>query len=102
MDNNQARIIELLRRVRFRFNEISEDSRHCTVYVEGLALRTMVPTYTRSMDGLPTAQPANEGGAGRSIMKIEVFYIDGCPNHQRTVELVKELLQEFRSTGDVL
>ena len=35
-------------------------------------------------------------------MKIEVFYIDGCPNRQPAVERVNELLQEFRLSGNVL
>ena len=35
-------------------------------------------------------------------MKVEVFYIDGCPNRQPAVERVNELLQEFRLTGNVL
>ena len=35
-------------------------------------------------------------------MKIEVLYIDGCPNHGRTVERVNELLKEFGLTADVL
>ena len=35
-------------------------------------------------------------------MKVEVLYIDGCPNHRCTVERVNELLQEFRLTTDVL
>ena len=35
-------------------------------------------------------------------MTVEVFYIDGCPNHRCTVERVNESLQEFRITTDVL
>ena len=35
-------------------------------------------------------------------MKVEVFYIDGCPNRQPAVERVNELLQGFRLTGNVL
>ena len=35
-------------------------------------------------------------------MKIEVFYIDGCPNHRRTVERVKELLHELRSPAELI
>ena len=35
-------------------------------------------------------------------MKIEIFYIDGCPNHRRTVERVDELLKHFRLAADVL
>lgn len=35
-------------------------------------------------------------------MKVEVFYIDGCPNHQPAVGRVNELLQELRLTGNVL
>ena len=35
-------------------------------------------------------------------MRVEVFYIDGCPNHQPTVERVNGLLQEFRWSGKVL
>ena len=35
-------------------------------------------------------------------MKVEVFYIDGCPNRQPVMERVNELLQEFRLTGNVL
>ena len=35
-------------------------------------------------------------------MKIEVFYIDGCPNRQPTVERVKELLHEFGFRENVL
>jgi len=34
-------------------------------------------------------------------VKVEVFYVDGCPNHQPTVERVNELLQEYRLTGNV-
>jgi len=35
-------------------------------------------------------------------VKIEVFYIDGCPHRQPTVERVKELLHEFGFRGNVL
>ncbi len=35
-------------------------------------------------------------------MKVEVFYIDGCPNRQPAVERVKELLHEFGLTGNML
>lgn len=35
-------------------------------------------------------------------MKVEVFYVDGCPNRQPAVERVKELLREFGLTGNVL
>ena len=35
-------------------------------------------------------------------MKVEILYIDGCPNRQPAVERVNELLQEFCLTGDVL
>ena len=35
-------------------------------------------------------------------MKIEVFYIAGCPNRQPAVERVKELSQEFRLPGNLL
>jgi len=35
-------------------------------------------------------------------VKVEVFYIYGCPNYQPAVKRVNELLQEFRLTGNVL
>ena len=35
-------------------------------------------------------------------MKIEVLYIDGCPNHRRTVERVNELLKELRLPAELL
>ncbi len=34
-------------------------------------------------------------------MKVEVFYIDGCPNRQPAIERVHELLHEFGLTGNV-
>ena len=34
-------------------------------------------------------------------MKIEVFYIDDCPNRQPTVQRVKEALHESGLTGDI-
>jgi hypothetical protein len=33
---------------------------------------------------------------------IEVLYIDGCPNHRRTVERVNELIKELRLAADVM
>jgi hypothetical protein len=35
-------------------------------------------------------------------VKIEVLYIEGCPNHRSTVDRVNELLKEFRLSTDVL
>ena len=35
-------------------------------------------------------------------MRVEVLYIDGCPNHRRTLERVKELLNELRSAADLI
>ena len=35
-------------------------------------------------------------------MRVEVLYIDGCPNRQRTVERVKALLKELRSPAEVI
>ena len=34
-------------------------------------------------------------------MKIELFYFDGCPNHQPTVERVKEVLKEEGVTAEI-
>jgi hypothetical protein len=35
-------------------------------------------------------------------LKIEVFYIDGCPNHQPTVDRVNELLEDLGLTAEVM
>ena len=35
-------------------------------------------------------------------MKIEVLYIDGCPNHRRTVDRVNELLNELRLPAELI
>jgi hypothetical protein len=35
-------------------------------------------------------------------MKIEVFYIDGCPNHQPTVDRVNQVLDDLGLTADVM
>ena len=35
-------------------------------------------------------------------MKIEVLYIDGCPNHRQTVERVNELLKQLGLAADVI
>jgi hypothetical protein len=35
-------------------------------------------------------------------VRVEVFYIDGCPNHQRTVERVKALLNELPSAAEMI
>mgnify|MGYP002380171561 CR=1 FL=1 len=35
-------------------------------------------------------------------MKIEVFYIDGCPNHLPTVERVKTMLEDLGVAGEVV
>jgi hypothetical protein len=35
-------------------------------------------------------------------VKIEVLYIDGCPNHGRTVERVNELLKELRLPAELI
>jgi hypothetical protein len=35
-------------------------------------------------------------------LTVKVFYIDGCPNHQTTVERVNELLEEMALTADVV
>jgi len=35
-------------------------------------------------------------------VKVEVFYIDGCPNRQPAAERVTELLHEVGLTGNVL
>ena len=35
-------------------------------------------------------------------MRIEIFYIDGCPNHQQTVDRVKEALEEVGLAADVV
>ncbi|HUS05405.1 MAG TPA: hypothetical protein VMZ52_03870 [Bryobacteraceae bacterium] len=34
-------------------------------------------------------------------MNIEVFYLDGCPNHQPTVARVKHVLEEMRLTANI-
>jgi len=38
----------------------------------------------------------------RSVVRVEVFYIDGCPNRQRTVERVKALLNELHSFAELI
>ncbi len=35
-------------------------------------------------------------------MTVEVFYIDGCPNHRPTVDRVKELLNDLRSPAELI
>lgn len=35
-------------------------------------------------------------------MKIEVLYIEGCPNHQPTVERVKAILKDLAVAGEVV
>ena len=35
-------------------------------------------------------------------MRVEVLYIDGCPNRQRTVERVKALLKELHSFAELI
>jgi hypothetical protein len=35
-------------------------------------------------------------------VKVEVFYIDGCPNRQPAVERVTQLLREVDLTGNVV
>lgn len=35
-------------------------------------------------------------------MTVEVIYIDGCPNHQPTVDRVNEVLEEIGLTADVM
>ena len=35
-------------------------------------------------------------------MRVEVLYIDVCPNRQRTVERVKALLKELRSPTELI
>ncbi len=35
-------------------------------------------------------------------MTVEVFYIDGCPNHRPTVDRVKELLNDLRSPTELI
>jgi len=35
-------------------------------------------------------------------VKIEIFHIEGCPNHRRTVERVNELLNELCSPAEVI
>ena len=35
-------------------------------------------------------------------MKIEVLYLDGCPNHFPAVERVKEVLHEMSLSGEVV
>ena len=33
-------------------------------------------------------------------MTVEILYLDSCPNHQRTVDRVSELLKELRSPAE--
>ena len=35
-------------------------------------------------------------------MRIEVFYIDGCPNHAPTVERVKAMLKDLGVSGEIV
>jgi hypothetical protein len=35
-------------------------------------------------------------------VKIEVLYIDGCPNHRRTMERVNELLKELSLPAELI
>ncbi len=35
-------------------------------------------------------------------MRIEVFYIDGCPNHEPTVERVKAMLKDLGVAGELV
>ncbi len=35
-------------------------------------------------------------------MRIEVFYIDGCPNHEPTVERVKATLKDMGAAEEVV
>jgi hypothetical protein len=35
-------------------------------------------------------------------VRIEVFYIDGCPNHLRTVERVKAMLKDLGVAGELV
>jgi hypothetical protein len=44
----------------------------------------------------------SSGGNRRTALKIEVFYIDGCPNHQPTVDRVNEVLDDLGLTADVV
>ena len=35
-------------------------------------------------------------------MRIEVFYIDGCPNHEPTVERIKATLKDLGVAGELV
>lgn len=35
-------------------------------------------------------------------MRIEIFYIEGCPNHQPTLDRVHQIVEEMALTVDVL
>lgn len=35
-------------------------------------------------------------------MRVEILYIDGCPDHRRTVDRVNELLKELRVPAELV
>lgn len=44
---------------------------------------------------------ATEQGT-KSFVKVEIFYFQGCPNHEAAVRRVREILQEERVSADIV